>query len=632
MWGTVIVLAVAVLLARVIPEHATDPAVEGAGSLLERPSSHAFALLTGGVAFALAALVGRVLLGGLPSSVDEMVQLLNARAILHGSTALPLPGPAAAWMVQNSIPTPSGLVSIYPPMHTLLLAAGLAVGASWIVGPLATGVTVAATSLVFDRLFEERRMARFAAALTAVSPFVIFLGGTHLSHTTAAALAALTAWAALRARDGRAGWAAATGAIVGAFVCTRPWTGMVIAAAMLAVLWLPEARRRPARWAFSRAVALGAGGLPFAGLLFWWNRHLFGSALRLGYLAAFGPLHGLGFHTDPWGNVYGPVAAVGYTGADLVQLGTHLLESPLPALAVIGFALLLVRRMPSGTGLLLAWALGAVGANAVYWHHGIHMGPRLLYESAPAWVGLWVVSVVTLARMSFRPAFRWRPTVTWTATLSLLAGVLLTPGRAGSYQVTDAERVAARLPTPPDTAPALVFVHGSWPSRVSASLVASGMRRDSVETALRRNDLCSVDRYARWRDGGRTGTPPRLDLEPAPGSPARLEQRALSPGDVILVAPGAVFGPRCRQEARSDREGTIELEPLLWQAPPFRGANLVIARDLGPAEDAAVRSRWPGRGAYVYVAGVGDGPPRLLPWAQAMHELWESGDEAERLP
>jgi len=625
LWGTVLVLIAAGLLAWMVPERSTDPLLDRAGRLLERPSSGGFALMAGGLAFVLSALVARVLLGGLPSSVDEMVELLHAQALLHGFVALPLAGPAAAWMVQNSIPTPSGLASIYPPMHTLALAAGLGAGASWMVGPLATGLAVGVTALVFDRLFEDRRTARFAAMLTALSPYLVFLGGTHLSHTTAAALAALTAYCALRARDGGGGWAAACGAVVGAFVCTRPWTGLVLGVLMPAALWLPRTRRHPPPWLLRRATAYLLGGIPFAILLFWWNTRLFGGPLRLGYTAAFGPLHGLGFHTDPWGNVYGPIQALGYTGADLVQLGTHLLESPLPALAVVGVAMASLRRMPEGTGLLIAWAFGAVAANAVYWHHGIHMGPRLLYESTPAWVGLWVVSLVSLWRSDPRPGSRRRRVVFWTGALSLVAGLLLVPGRAASYAVTRPERVAARVPSPPDGAPALVFVHGSWASRVSARLVAAGMRRDSVETALRRNALCSVDAYARWRSSGSTETPPPLDFTPAPGTPLGLERRALSQGDVILILPGRTFGGRCVREARSDREGTIELEPLLWQAPPLEDAPLVIARDLGPEDDAAVRARWPGRRAWLYTAGTDDEGPRLTPYEEGMQRIWGSG-------
>ncbi len=620
--GTLLIAVTAALLAWLLPGRPLASLAGRIGEALTRPSRRVFAAAAGGVTFLLSAAFAWFFLGGLPSSVDEMVQLLNARALLHGSAALPLPGPAAAWMVQNSVLTPSGLASIYPPLHTLALALGLAAGASWLVGPLAAGVATGVGSLVFERLLPSLREARVAAALTALSPFVIFLGGTQLSHTTAAALVVTTAWCALRARDGGAPWALAAGAATGAVVCTRPWTGLVLSAVILATLWLPRALRAPARWSAVRSGLLILGGAPFAALLFWWNQHLFGNPLRLGYIAAFGPAHDLGFHTDPWGNVYGPIQALAYTGSDLVQLGTHLLESPLPALALIGVGLLAARRLPRGSGTLLAWAFGAVGANALYWYHGLHMGPRMLYESAPAWVGLWVLSVAALAREGTGLASPFRRAVAWAAALSLLGGVLLVHGRAESYATTPAERKAATLPDPPAGEAALVFVHGSWASRIAARLEAMGMRRDSVETALRRNDICEVDAYARWRAQGARPPAPTLSFQRLPGSPPDLEQRALSPGNVVLVAPGRKPDAECIRQARSDRFGTIEMEPLLWQAPPFRGAHLVLARDLGPETNAAVRDSFPGLTPWVYVDAGPDRGPRLLPYAQGMRLLW----------
>ncbi len=625
--GTFFIAITAGLLAWILPSEPLGSLADRVGAALERPRTGVFAAAAGTITFLLSAGFARFYLGGLPSSVDEMVQLLHARAILAGHTALPLPGPAAAWMVQNSIPTPHGLASIYPPMHTLVLALGLAAGASWLVGPVMAGAAVGVSALVFERALPDLRTARLAGVLTALCPFVIFLGGTHLSHTTAAALAALTAWTALRARDGRAGWAAVSGAVTGAFVCTRPWTGMVLAALILAVVWLPAVRRHTPGWAVARGILLLLGGIPFAAFLFWWNAHLFGGPLTLGYTAAFGPEHGLGFHIDPWGNVYGPVQALAYTGADLVQLGTHLLESPLPALALVGLGLLYARRLPAGSGLFMAWAFGAVAANAVYWHHGIHMGPRLLYESAPGWVALWVVSVVTLAREGRALASAPRRAVVWAATLSLLGGALLVRGRAASYRIGPEERAEEALPRPPGTGPALVFVHGSWSSRISARLVAHGMRRDSVETALRRNDVCAVDQYARWRAGGEHGSPPALELQRLPGSPPDLVRRLLSPGNVIRMEPNRPADSTCVRQARADRFGTIELEPLLWQAPPLPGARLVVARDLGPSTDEAVRNALPGRTAWLYLPGKVDGKARLLDYRKGMRLLWGAGED-----
>jgi hypothetical protein len=626
MWGTLIAVGLAVVLALLLPRDPLGPARRVASALAEIPAG-GFAGLCAGVAFAGAALVAWRILGFLPASVDEMVALLHARVLASGRLALPLPADPAGWIVQNSVITPRGWASVYPPFHLGVLALGLLVGAPWVVGPAATAVTAGVGFLVLARLFPGRpALTRGLGLLVALAPFGIFLGGTFLSHTTAGALAVLVAWTVLRSRDGSAAWSVATGACVGAFVCTRPWTGMALSSVMLGAAWLPRiaTRKGAVAWATRRGLGLLVGGLPFAALLFSWNQLLFGGPLTLGYTAAFGPAHGLGLHPDPWGNVYGPVQALAYTGADLSQLGAHLLEGPLPAVAVVGAALVVVRRLPPGTPLLLAWALAGVLANAAYWHHGILMGPRMLYETGPAWVGLWGVAIVEMAGRASPLPSMGRRVVAWAGIVSLAAAPFLVLSRARSYSPHASAREAASVPALPD--PAVVFVHGSWSSRVAARLVALGMRRDSVETALRRNGLCDVDRYARWRAGDRASPPPPLALSPQPGMPEGLVLRSISPGNRARFRAGAALDGPCMRQARADREGTEELEPLLWQAPPLPEAPVVVVRDMGPGEDEAIRSAFPSRSAWIAVYGGGGAPPRIMEYRAGLAELWGTGD------
>jgi hypothetical protein len=543
-----------------------------------------------------------------------MAQLLHARALAGGRLTIPLPGDASAWTIQNGLATPGGWASIYPPLHTMLLALGLRLGAPWIVGPVSVGVATWASTLAFEQLLGPR-VGRVAGLALALSPFWVLLGATYLSHTSTAAALALVLWTALRAREGGVGWAIAAGAATGAAVTSRPWVGLTCSVTLLAVLWWSE-RRRIA----SRVTALCAGGLPFALLLFWWNRSLFGSPLTLGYSAAFGPSHGLGFHVDPWGNMYGGREGLAYTSADLLQLGTHLFETPLPAVALVGAALLVgVRR--SGDRPFLAWAAAAIGANALYWHHGIHLGPRMLYESVPAWVALSVMAAMGLVTADVVPP-RLRSLVGWAVTISVLGAPLLTSTVVGSASLPTRGSAAGELPEPGTEGPTIVFAHGSWSSRVVARLSAAGMRRDSVETALRRNDLCSVDRYARWREAGASGSAPALDLDPLPGTPAGLVRVRLSTGNDAWADTGTPWDSECARQATADAPGTIELEALAWRAAPLPGRELVIARDMGPEINARVRDAMRDRRAFVYVAGDDTTPPALLAYDEGLRRLW----------
>ncbi|NJD18794.1 MAG: hypothetical protein FIA95_05860, partial [Gemmatimonadetes bacterium] len=229
-WGSVVTGGRAAVLALAVR---ADPAAWGsrAARKLARIPAGALALSTAGAAFLLSAAAAWAVFGRAPLSVDEMVQLLHARVLLSGAPALALPGDPAAWLVQNSLLTPSGWASVYPPLHTLLLAGGMAAGAAWLVGPLGVGAAVGLVSLSLVRLMPERPgLARAAAVAVALAPFTLLLGATHLSHPTAAAFTARGLWAAVRARDGGTGWAVLAGAAAGASVCTRPWTGLALSA------------------------------------------------------------------------------------------------------------------------------------------------------------------------------------------------------------------------------------------------------------------------------------------------------------------------------------------------------------------------------------------------------------------
>jgi hypothetical protein len=310
--------------------------------------------------------------------------------------------------------------------------------------------------------------------------------------------------------------------------------------------------------------------------------------------------------------------ALAYTGSDVAHLGATLLETPLPATAVVGLALLLVPRLGAGLGPLLAWAVAGVAANALYWHHGIHLGPRMLHETAPAWAALWVVGAAALGGATSPLPRAGRRGVAWAALLSLAAAAALAPARAVGYRAEE----APPGPVQAEGSPAVVFAHGSWASRVSARLAAAGMRRDSVETALRRNDLCAVDAYVRWREGGAAGGAPHLDLRPLPGPAPDLRPQLLSEGNVALLRPGAPRDAACLREAASDRVGTVELEPLAWRHPPVPGAGVVVARDLGPAANARTLLAFPGATPWVLVDGGGGAPWRVLPYAEGMELLW----------
>jgi len=647
LWGTFIVLVAAYLLARVAPDLPRAVGVR-VGGWLTRPGAASFAAVAGTLAFAAALAVSRILHDGLFTNVDEMASLIHARYLATGVLAGPLPMVPEAWLIPNTLMVEGGWVSQYPPSHLAVMAAFVAVGAPTLVGPVLLGGMAALTALSLERLLGGRLAeARVAALLSAVSPFLVLLGGGALSHLTAGAALAGALWAALRARDGSAYWALLAGASIGVAVMARPLVGLLLGTLFTLGVWGPRGvgATHPWRWGLPRAGWTVLGGLPFASLLGAYHARVFGGPTRWGYLAAYGESHGLGFHSDPWGYVYGPLEAMALTSADLTAVGVHLLETPVPLTLVIGVWLLVHGpRLPEGAGLLAAWALLPVIGNAAYWFHA----DRMYFEAAPAWIALAVLAAVTLsqeARTTTAPARargpwqRTGPWAGWVALLSLaLAAVWGAPMRWQSHGWDEETLARIRIPDVPGAGPAVVFVHTAWNERTSATLQgAGGMRQDTVTAALRRNDTCALHLYALARealvrDGQEDPALPDVDLTGALGAPSGVVARRVGPGPAIRTREGADFHEDCLREVRADRFGTVALAPLLWQGdlPGDESGRPMFVRDLGPEKNDRIRAAFPDRTPWVFTPTQPDAPPTVVPYDDAMELLWGAPEPSQK--
>jgi hypothetical protein len=398
-----------------------------------------------------------------------------------------------------------------------------------------------------------------------------------------------------------------SGAATGALFATRPLAGITIGAVAFAAAITATDARSDRRVTTMAAFALSA--LPFLLLVGAWNAHFFGSPVRFGYEAALGNAGSLGFGIDPWGNVYGVTHALAYTAAELTTLSLFLLETPIPLVAVIALALALAPRLTRGERLITAWAVLPLAAGLFYWHHGQFMGPRMLADAGPAWAVLAAWGCVTLvARIPDRiPATRFSPrTFVGCALLAAFAAgpLFLGVSRLSSYGsgASQLARTAAAAP-----ARSLVFVHGGWATRVAMRLAATGMRLDSVESALRRNPTCRVQEYA----------------DASAGRPTNLERIEVSPGNTMLLAAGETLSPRCRAEAAADRFGVLEVAPILWAGdlPGIETGRPAFVRDLGPHANNRLITQH-GREAWALLADPQTGTPRLVRYEEAMDLLW----------
>ena len=644
-WGTIVTLLLAWLCARILPVRPIREMGRVFAAWLSKPSAKVYAVTLATVSFGLSVLTGRFLYQGFFTNVDEIASTLHARYLASGLLAGPLENAPEAWLIPNTLMVSEGWVSHFPPGHLLAMAALIRVGTPALLGPIFAGVLAGLLSLSLPRLLPgQPGQARVAALLVAVAPLVILLGGGSMSHVSAGAFGAAVLYAALRARDGGAWWGLAVGAAIGLMVADRPLIGLVVGIVFTLGLWGPAAFGGIARglmWFLRRAGATLAGGAPFAVSLGWFNQRLYGSPSTLGYIAAFGDRHRLGFHMDPWGYPYDLREAVAFTSSDVLSLGVQLLETPFPVTALVGLYLLLVPRLPKGVGVLAAWAFLPVVANGYYWFHDV----RMLFEAAPAWITLTVIAAAGLAgglgddSSEEAPRDRqhsrdWRgraaDMTTWAVVFGVVyAAVWGAPTRWGSYRWSEETLQRITVPDLPSDAPAIVFVHTSWNERLSSRLQgAGGMRQDSVITVLRRNTNCGLHSYALAREAAGGTSPgaslPEVDLAQVPGTPSDIERPPSPPGATLRTRTGEPFGIACLREAGADRFGAVALAPLIWQGdlPGLEEGRPMFVRDFGPELNTRILDAYPERQPFVFVPRDPSLPPEIVPYDEAMAQLW----------
>ena len=229
---------------------------------------------------------------------------------------------------------------------------------------------------------------------------------------------------------------------------------------------------------------------------------------------------------------------------------------------------------------------------------------------------------------------------TWATLISVaVAAVWGAPTRWSSYQWSEETLQRITVPPLPADEPVIVFVHTSWNERLSSRLQGAGrMRQDSVITTLRRNTNCGLHSYALAREARATeagsggadsldpggASLPEVDLEQVPGTPSDIERPPSSPGATLRTRVGESFGTACYRELGADRYGAVALAPLLWQGdlPGIEEGRPMFVRDFGPERNRRLLDAYPDRRPFVFVPKDPRLPPEIVPYDEAMVQLW----------
>ena len=575
----------------------------------------------------LAVLMCLVVFAGNSRNVDGFAQLFQARIFLAGRLWAVPPPEVANFATLQVIFSPRWF-SQYPPGESLVLATGLALGAWWLLNPLFAALLVAAAWHV-ARWCADEATARVAVLLLCISPFIVAVSGSEMSHLPAAALGMLAAATATSVGTGR--WrrrAALAGVLLGALAAFRPLDAVAAAVpvALILLATAPSGRR-----VGGLAVTVVAGAICTIPTL-WYNRATTGHWLEFGYVYLWGRGHSLGFHPVPFGVPLTPLRSVALTGLDLHQLNRYLFDAPFPILVLAALGLVAGRRqLGSRDAVPLAGLVALVGLLFFYWHRDWFYGPRFLFTAVPWVVILLARSLVVLRRSGselYPGVSRGLAAAFAAAVLLLLGLVAVTPGTLAAYR-----RATPVFDLHPDRAArragisrAVVVIPDGWGSRLIARMWALGITPVRSTRLYAAIDACALeealDRAAQDVSGAsRARLGSTLDSLAARGRPGVRYGATQDPN--LRLPADATLPVACREELARDATGFLAFAPFLYLNRAGLDGDIVWARDLG-RWNAPLFARYPDRALYRYAPAEPGGTPRFMPLDRA------AADDARR--
>lgn len=547
---------------------------------------------------------------GQPVLTDEFSQLFQSSILLDGRlTARPESLPEFFDTAQT-IRVADRWFSEFPVGGPILLAIARLARAEWILNPVLAALSLVLLFGVVRQTYGETT-ARVVAVMFALSPFVLFMSASRMNHPMAlaaqmVALYGLALWEGENERKVKLG-AGLIGAGLGAMATIRPYDAVLVAVPVgvfqLARVWTD--RRKGASLAVQVAV-----GLLLCAVVFAVNSATTGHATLFGYDLLNGPQHRPGFHVDPMGRSFTPGHGAYLASLYLTLLNTALFESPIPALALVIAALLIVRRPMRWDYLHLGIIVATVVGYGLYWFNGQFVGPRFLYPAVPSFI-VFVGRLAAEARATFQGCRTLRLTALLVVPACLVlawmpigirnrpTGVWL---RAYAHRMTPESRQpdvegdvrAAGLTN------ALVFVREPLHARLAARLRALGMKPYAAERAAADLDACSL-MESLFAEGARASSSGDvLDSVLTRARLAGMAQpvRGLFGTRSLALIDGRPGNAVCAAEIARDSSGTFLYDAFLARSRVDStgrlGGPVVFARDMG-SRNELLRERFGGR-------------------------------------
>jgi Dolichyl-phosphate-mannose-protein mannosyltransferase len=354
-----------------------------------------------------------------PHVQDSVAQLFHAKILLRGAASAPAPPVPEAFEYSHLVIS-DRWYSIYPPAQPVLLSFFLGLGVPSLANPALGILGLLGIALLARDLYGDG-VSRVAVFVCLLSPYWLLMHSEYMNHALANAALIWAVLAFVRVGRGeRLTWALLSGTLFGIAFLVRPFTPVLVGAALV-VFSLLRARREP-RW----LVACGGivlAALPAVGLELLFNRATTGHPFLSAYVQKFGPGTLPGFHQPPWGPPHTPWLGLRNVLADFNALNRWMTGLLVPWSALLcGLAI----EATEGLALICLVPGALLAGHFAYWYVDFCFGPRFLFEAMPYFA--------VLTALSLRALYRRRPDrVTIFVLLALLGAPFAWSGFLANY-------------------------------------------------------------------------------------------------------------------------------------------------------------------------------------------------------
>jgi hypothetical protein len=321
-----------------------------------------------------------------PHILDASSYYFQARIFASGQLSAPAPTQLGAFQGPFMVAHDGRWFTLFAPLTSALLAAGITAGVPWLVEPLLGSLALWGIYRIGRRLFGART-ALLALGLGVLSPFYSYLAASYLSHTVALFFAVYFVLFLLRFVERLGARELALAAVCAScLLLTRELTAALLGFGATAFIFGFSWRRLQPAWRRLLPALLPAASILVAGVLLYllYNKLQTGDAM-LSPRTLFSPADRYGFGEGV--GFYGrhtPAAGLVVLDQLLTSLLINLYGWPFYlTLALVPLAFLRPLRAIRWDLFCLFMAVLLVGAQAGYYYHGIYLGPRHLFEALP---------------------------------------------------------------------------------------------------------------------------------------------------------------------------------------------------------------------------------------------------------